>query len=155
MVWEQKTKLVLMLCPTVNQHNKEECVDYWQVDQLNQQNHLSIPDTDLSFVVKLKQKKEVNPRVTLRIFQVGLEVGEESPFESREQRESIEVAHLQLTGWVDKTAVQEEFLYQDILTAFAYIDYFRGIPKDISGSLLVNPITLESREIDSGHFDEE
>jgi protein tyrosine phosphatase len=32
MVWEMKSKLIVMLCPTINKNNMEECMNYWNVD---------------------------------------------------------------------------------------------------------------------------
>ena len=52
-----------------------------------------------------------------------------------------------MTGWDDKTAFQEEFLYEDICTMIKFIDYFKGLPNDVGGTQLVDPSGTETKTI--------
>jgi protein tyrosine phosphatase len=53
MVWEKKISLIVMLCPVINKQNKEECMNYWNVDDVGQIRYLSAPSHPDAFKIKL------------------------------------------------------------------------------------------------------
>jgi len=34
MIWEKRISLIVMLCPTINSSNHEECMNYWNLDSV-------------------------------------------------------------------------------------------------------------------------
>ena len=87
MVWENKVKLIVMLCPLVGCKGPES-MNYWEIDCLE------------DFTLKVIEKTHVNDKLvltTLKLCRGG---------------DSLTLQHLNEIGWVDDTA--EESLCKDI-----------------------------------------
>tara|TARA_B110000285_G_scaffold168032_1_gene187933 strand:+ start:109 stop:741 length:633 start_codon:yes stop_codon:yes gene_type:complete len=131
MVWENKVKLIVMLCPEF-EREKEEPMNYCLGQKFKDADvvgheHFVGPENNKEFIkIKLLSREQIGETLILRRLELtmnsDLEVNRQNsgPFEqqsnptSQGSNVSMIVEHLNCIGWQDDTADQSEVLYNDI-----------------------------------------
>ncbi|CDW89851.1 protein tyrosine phosphatase [Stylonychia lemnae] len=103
MIWEQKSRLIIMLCP-------EESSFYWVTQSANQR------EFGNAFQLTFLQEKQVSPGITQRKFLL-------KNLNSDEQQ--LEVTQLQNTRWEDDNAKADDDHFDDIDNLVKKIKKFR------------------------------
>ena len=128
MIWENKVRLIAMLCPLLGPKDKEECINYWKEAEEN-----GIAEIGEYFRLKMISKSSLNDeRIIHRKFELTLiqhpkiMVGEFEKAESEnEELQSLIVDHYHLLGWEDDTAKKEENVFEDVETILEQMLQFR------------------------------
>lgn len=85
MIWENKVKLIIMLCCEYGANNREECAIYWKhIEEVGQTAYIYQGDDTQVFQVKLIAKRFPNERMIHRRFELKFVMGEGGNDESSE-----------------------------------------------------------------------
>lgn len=128
MIWQNRIKLLVMLCPLKSKKNKkqdhqneenkdddwkEESSNYWyDLTQIGDKAHI-----DKEFTLKLLAVEQLSNRLLKRVYELNLTTDvistDSGPLEN-EDRSALVVEHIQDCGWVDDTAENNEEALQTL-----------------------------------------
>lgn len=133
MIWENKSTLMIMVCPCIGPKGGEESFKYWQsLDKVGDETEIGS-----HFKLKLLKLENLNDgRIIHKQFELHLigtygkkQTGGFDIADSDEPDEPLVIDHFNAIDWIDDTAKKEETVYQDIDCLIDQLFKFRTLSK--------------------------